>query len=497
MQEWIIAMLVISITMILRDMAKTIFKGKNRCTQGFLPCKEEHPQREKIVKYAESFQKLADTFYTLPYRTEYLRNGQVQRIVLNIKENVCAKCYQREICWIERQKEMTHACEGFIRIIEEGDEEKFQRVRNDWVSMCTKAALFFETMFEGVKKEQTNLVWDNRLIENRFAVAGQLTEVSSILRQAAEDLYDLQSVSYQFLCDMRKKLKAYHIVIKNIWMMDKKEGHRQLFMELRVRSGQCVSISEISQAVSSVCGTQMIPAMKGRCMINGEFHMIQLVEDMSYQIMYGIAKLTNEKEKISGDNYICKEECDGRFIMCLSDGMGSGIDACRESEIVVELLEQFMESGFSQETAVKMVNSALLIKSTDEIFSTIDLCAVDLYTGICSFLKAGAASTFIKRDHWVETITSESLAAGILQNIDFEMAARKLYHGDYVIMMTDGVMDALPREKEEEIMKEIIMDVKESTPREIGRGILERVLGYSDYHVQDDMTVLVAGMWRK
>ena len=187
----------------------------------------------------------------------------------------------------------------------------------------------------------------------------------------------------------------------------------------------------------------------------------------------------------------------GRFVMCLSDGMGSGMEACRESETVVELLEQFMESGFSQETAAKMVNSALVLKGEEGMFSTVDICAVDLYTGICNFLKAGAASTFIKRDHWVESITSESLAAGLVQQIDFETASRKLYHGDYLIMMTDGVLDALPDQKEEETMKEIIMDVHEESPKDFGRGILERVLGYSDYHARDDMTVLVAGVWKK
>ena len=63
---------------------------------------------------------------------------------------------------------------------------------------------------------------------------------------------------------------------------------------------------------------------------------------------------------------------------------------------VVELLEQFLESGFSQETAAKMVNSALVMKGQDGMFSTVDICAVDLYTGICNFLKAGACATFIK-----------------------------------------------------------------------------------------------------
>ena len=144
-----------------------------------------------------------------------------------------------------------------------------------------------------------------------------------------------------------------------------------------------------------------------------------------------------------------------------------------------------------------MINSALVLNGREGMFSTVDICAVDLYTGICNFLKAGAASTFIKRDHWVEAISSESLAAGLVQQMDFDTASRKLYHGDYLIMMSDGVLDALPLEHEEETMKEIIMDIREDTPKEISRGILERVLGYSDYQARDDMTVLVAGVWKK
>ena len=221
------------------------------------------------------------------------------------------------------------------------------------------------------------------------------------------------------------------------------------------------------------------------------------MEDVSYQVLYGAARLTKEEEKVSGDNYICRQEDGGKFVMCLSDGMGSGMDACRESEVVVELLEQFLDSGFSQETAARLVNSALVLKGGEGMFSTLDICALDLYTGICSFLKAGAASTFIKRDHWVEAIASESLAAGLMQQGDFETTSRKLYHGDYLIMMTDGVLDALPADREEETMKEIIMDISDVPPRDISRGILERVLSYSDYRAKDDMTVLVAGVVRK
>ena len=647
MQEWIIAMLVVSILLILRDMAKTVFSGKTKEKEEMLPLCESHPQKEKVERYAASFRKLADTFYGMPYRKEFLSGGQLNRIISDTSAAVCSRCYQREICWGERAGETMRGSENMIRTMEEGNEESIQRTRSEWMGACGRSAQYFQVLNEGFREERQNLVWDNRMIESRLAVAQQLTEISRIMEHMAEELYDImpadpqfqedlkkalrkkhvlvknvwvmdkiegrrqiflnlrarsgqcvsmteiaqilsricgssmtpdagsrsivngdfrmvhfvEDVSYQmlygvarltreaekvsgdnyicrqeedgrfFLClsdgmgsgieasrimehmaeelydimpadpqfqeDLKKALRKKHVLVKNVWVMDKIEGRRQIFLNLRARSGQCVSMTEIAQILSRICGSSMTPDAGSRSIVNGDFRMVHFVEDVSYQMLYGVARLTREAEKVSGDNYICRQEEDGRFFLCLSDGMGSGIEAFKESEIVVELLEQFLESGFSQETAARMVNSALLLKGREGMFSTVDICAVDLYTGICDFLKAGASSTFIKRDHWVESIASENLAAGLVQQLDFDTASRKLYHGDYLIMMTDGVLDALPTEREEETMKEIIMDVREKEPREMGRGILERVLGYSDYHARDDMTVVVAGLWKK
>ncbi|MDO5363216.1 MAG: SpoIIE family protein phosphatase [Eubacteriales bacterium] len=497
MQEWMIAMLVISVLLIIRDMAKTILADREPQMEEMLPPRDSHPQKEKVQRYAASFQKLADTFYGMPYRKEYLSSGQIEEILQDTNEKVCGKCYQRDICWYEHREMMCQGLEAMVRSLEEEDEESIRAVRNEWMGLCGRSVQYFDTVCENFRRQKQRLVWDNRMIENRLAVAQQLTEISRIMEMVAEDLYDIERGDEKLEEDLGKRLKKHHIILKQIWVMDKVEGRRQVFLTMRARSGQCISMVEVSQCLSAVFGCSMAPVSGSRCIVNREYHTTHFVEDVSYQMLYGVAGLTKEAEKVSGDNYICRQEEDGKFVMCLSDGMGSGMEACRESEVVVELLEQFLESGFSQETAARMVNSALVLKGRDNTFSTVDMCAVDLYTGICSFLKAGAASTFIKRDHWVEAISSESLAAGLVQQIDFDTASRKLYHGDYLIMMTDGVLDALPAEREEETMKEIIMDVKEEAPRDISRGILERVLGYSDYHARDDMTVLVAGLWKK
>ena len=446
MQEWIIAMLAVSILLILRDMAKTVLKGRKSKKEEPFPMNGEHPQKERVERYAASFQKLADTFYGMPYKKEYLSSAQVENVLREAGEHLCRNCYRRELCWGEQAESMYQGGEALVRAIEQADEGRIEELRKQWGEVCGKSPQYLESLRECFQREKQEMIWGNRMIESRLAVAQQLNEISHIMRQVAEDLYDISEAEPVFQEELTRSLRKRHVILKRAWVMDKVEGRRQIFLTMRARNGQCVSVAEIAQILSGICECSMTSAPGNRCIVNRDFHTIHFVEDVSYQMLYGVARITREKEKVSGDNYICRQEDGGRFVMCLSDGMGSGMDACRESEIVVELLEQFLESGFSQETAARMVNSALVLNGREGMFSTVDICAVDLYTGICEFLKAGAAATFIRRDHWVEAISSESLAAGLVQRIDFDTASRKLYHGDCLVMMTDGVLDALPSE---------------------------------------------------
>lgn len=99
MQEWMDCMLVISY-------ADHTGHGKNYFSRKICPDTEElpslqegHPQKERVEKYAASFQKLADTFYGMPYRKDYLSSRQVEQIIEDTNAKVCSRCYQREICW--------------------------------------------------------------------------------------------------------------------------------------------------------------------------------------------------------------------------------------------------------------------------------------------------------------------------------------------------------------------------------------------------------------
>ena len=197
MQEWIIAMLAISILLILRDMAKTVLKGRKSRKEEPFPLGGEHPQKEKVERYAASFQKLADTFYGMPYKKEYLSSAQVENVIRETGERSCRNCYRRELCWGDHAEEMYLCGEAMVRAIEQADEEKIEEARKHWGENCGRSAQYLEALKDCFQKEKQEMIWGNRMIESRLAVAQQLNEISHIMQQVAEDLSSSMGTGYE------------------------------------------------------------------------------------------------------------------------------------------------------------------------------------------------------------------------------------------------------------------------------------------------------------
>lgn len=493
MEKWILAMLGIGALLIVRDMAKTVFAGRR---DDGVRTEENRPQKEKIEQYAHSFQRLANTFYSMPFHEEHLTPGEIQGIFDKMQQGVCGHCMKQGVCWKNRYfVTYQQGCE-LLKALEDGEQERFMMLQQEWTNQCLNGSRFIESLREQFGQVRQNLMWNNRLIESRLAVAEELNEVAGLFKRLSEDLYDVACVPEELEEKVRKALRREQVILKRMTVLDNGRDQKKYFLTMRARSGQCVTLREVERKLSDICGCKMAAEREKRTIINGEYATVLFTEDTNFRVLYGAAGITKEAELVSGDNYTCTSG-NGMFTMCLSDGMGSGLEASQESEAVVDLLEQFITSGFSGETAAKMINSALILQRGDGRFSTVDICSLNLYTGICNFLKAGAATTFIKRDNWVETVTSTSIAAGLVQQMDYDVATKKLYEGDYLVMVTDGVLDALPLNEEEETMKNIIMQIHKTTPKEFGRILLERVMSYCNYRAGDDMTVLVAGVWKK
>ena len=159
-------------------------------------------------------------------------------------------------------------------------------------------------------------------------------------------------------------------------------------------------------------------------------------------------------------------------------------------------MERFIEAGFTKDTAIRMLNSAMVIHGEDDNYSTVDISSVNLYTGETSFYKIGASATFIRhKDGNVECLLSTSLPVGVRFEVEIEQATKQLFDGDFLVMVTDGVLEYLCTEKPEETLEGIISEIKTNHPALLAKKILDKVMEFTGGEVRDDMTVLAAAVW--
>jgi stage II sporulation protein E len=205
----------------------------------------------------------------------------------------------------------------------------------------------------------------------------------------------------------------------------------------------------------------------------------------------GMAKMAKRGSTVSGDSVVARELADGRLLVVLSDGMGAGARAAVESKATVSLLERLLMSGFDRETAVRTVNSVLLLRTSEEMFATVDLLLVDLGSGRAEFIKIGAMPTFVRRGDAVSVVKSEALPIGILSQIHVECVERFLVGGDVLVMTTDGLFPGSRQGVSGEgWVSGFLAKYRSDNPKEIAEKLVQRCLGQQD-EPDDDVTVIV------
>ena len=251
-----------------------------------------------------------------------------------------------------------------------------------------------------------------------------------------------------------------------------------------------------ADTVSGILGRTMKRKEK-ECSVdeNGRCKLV-LCEKCSFRVSAAAAMAIKDNEVVSGDSYSFMELPRGGYMIALSDGMGSGKEAGEESRTVIELLEQFSELGFKRETALQMINSALVMGNDEESFATLDICCIDLYSGKAEFIKTGAAATFVIRDGKAKAIRSSSLPMGMLRYFDMDRSECRLKKNDIVLMLTDGAAEVIDREgMSDAVLTALMKDNKMKDPKDIAAYVLDSLKERSGFRIQDDMTVVAARIW--
>lgn len=353
----------------------------------------------------------------------------------------------------------------------------------------------YDGEFRSVWSDRQKLLSEKRLWESRQIIKEHLAEMANIMKEVAGEVVRFYPMEEKKKRMITAALREEGICVENPSYLPRATGKQAMALTMSTEIKGGISAEEAADMISVLLDRRFQLSLISPCRVEREPHSFILEEEAGFQVLTGFSRATKENEEMSGDNFAVIETEKGRVTVMLSDGTGSGEKAGKDSERVLDLMEKMIETGYSIGGAVNMVNTALFVTGEDRNHPTLDICDIDLYEGSCRLYKAGGAVTFLKRGETVEQLKAGTLPLGIFQQVDIPSIERQLQDGDYLVMVSDGVIDALKGHDYENTLEEVISGIREQNPGEVAEKILRMAIYAGGGHISDDMTVGVIGIW--
>ena len=455
-----------------------------------------HYTARRLGDMAESLNQLAKAF-----DDEIEKNGQLTKddglaAMQASAALVCDNCSRCNL-YADSEKEDSYYLYYLLRAFEQKGHIDFEDMPQMFQSGCRKKEDYLAQLNRSLGRATMNLSWKNRFLESRDAVISQFRELSVILEEFSHQIDRARDITDEYEYILTKYFKRYHVALGNLLLLEYENGQKEAFLTARTTNGRCITSKDAALIMGEVMdGTRWSPAKDSRSIITKQYETVRFLEEGGYRMLYGASRIPKKGEKYSGDNYTFCESPGNQVVMSLSDGMGSGETAARESKQVVELTEQLLETGFSPRAALKLVNTVLLLAGPEQHPATLDLSCIDLHTGVLEAMKLGAVPTFIIGEEGVEIMEAGEVPMGILSGVEPVLMSRKLWEGDRIVMVSDGVLDALPGDDKEQAMQQYLESVEEMGPQELADQVLDFAVSFIPAP-RDDMTVLTAGIWKR
>lgn len=451
----------------------------------------------RLEEFSRVFHNLAQAFSQISQSDVIKGKESINRLLDVVASEVCIGCTFYRNCWQRNFYATYNYMFDLIGIVESKGNIRKEDLSEDFCKACLRVDQVIEAVTQAYEAYKFNYRWQQKIDECRSLVAQQLEGVSKVITRLAQQL----DIDICFKKDLEEsillELDKRGIRVKNVTVIEKADGR----MEVNIVKKPCGARRECTRIIEKVVREVVKKPMSCKSdesrICSKQECVLKFVEAQRYKVMTGIARKAREFADVCGDNYSSIQVDDGKYLLVLSDGMGSGSRADAQSSIVVSLLENFLEAGFDLNLTIQTVNSVLILRSREEIFATADLCVIDLVTGSADFIKIGAASTFIKKKDTVKVIKAPALPMGILEDIQPESVKEVLEDGDMIVMVTDGVLDSVDvHVNPEEWMVEVISKLDSCNPQELADHIMNEVLKQADGIARDDMTVMVSRIWK-
>ncbi len=437
-----------------------------------------HNVSSVFYQIEDSFKKLKNTISSSPE----LLSKMADEIIIR----VCESCPKYSIC---KQNNLPHHAE-LVKILSIGvakSKVSLIDLTNDFIKKCSYAnsVIFEMNRLIGEYKQKIKELED--ISQGKELICLQSQGVATLLKNMAIDYSTIAPFSSESEKNIANALRRNNLPFNELFVLSNGDD-----IEINVVCNTAVLLKpNFLSTISKVVGQPV--SITSKTNISMELSAITIKNAPLKDASFGVASKVKSNQNLSGDTHSLSKINEGKFLIALSDGMGSGVRAENTSKTAISLIESFYKAGLDSQLILNIVNKVLTI-NTDDNFSAIDIVVVNLHTMMADFIKIGAPYSFILSDESVKIIEGSSLPLGILDDLSPSGCHANLKDGDTIITFTDGISDAFSSSTD---LIDFIRTLDNKNPQLIADSILNKALELDGNIAKDDMTVLCVRIFSK
>lgn len=406
-------------------------------SDGFDDIKKAYMTRVSFL--SEALQDVGIITGQVSDRLDKLRGNDASGLFEGVCRKVCSDCGLKNYCWVKVPNDTVKAFSDMLPILKKNGCITPEELPEQFKNRCCRSRDL---------ASQTNVCYNEhiardaarrRIGEVRHVIAGQFSAMAQVLDRLSGELADVRNVDPAATRKVRRALEELGLTLSFCYCLI--GDVERMTVEFCVESFSRESVPDklLTKAVCDATEREFEPPTVSQIHDRLRYTFNELA---NYCVQTAVYQIPHDKSRICGDT--CAVFTDSRQFcnVILSDGMGKGRAAAVDSAMTVTLVTKLIKAGFDYADSVKMINSALLVKSDDESLSTVDAAQLDLYTGKLTLLKAGAPLTVVVKDRRPLLVEKSSVPIGIVDPVRPEQTEMYLSAGDLVIMMSDGICES-------------------------------------------------------
>lgn len=357
---------------------------------------------------------------------------KVKSVCADVAAKVCARCKEREKCLdLAGEQAFERAAERALN----GKETDAEDLPLFIIGKCAGLDELLQAFSASARAAERAEKRRETAQENGRAIAAQMRGMAAVLGRLATRISRVGGGDERAARELISELGYVNVVCRAAAVTG---SGQELKVTLRLREGD-----EEKKAVGKVVSRLMKKKMALRECVRGEgTATLVFAPAPAYMLACGSAGCVKEGSNRAGDVSAVTDVGEGMVLASVCDGMGSGGEAAEESRACLDMLENFCRCGFEKGSVPALINKFLALRG-GERFCALDACLIDLCEGTAEFVKLGAVESFLLREGTVRTIRGGALPVGVLDEIMPVYEKLPLKDGDMLVMVSDGVLDAL------------------------------------------------------